>query len=206
MATTDTILVLDFDGVICLSHPGGPKPWSTDLARDWKLDPAVLNADFFGGPFVDVVRGRLDLHAALDPWLAGQGIVGRTLEFVSWWFERDSVFDTALLDAVRAWRARTGGRCYVATNQEHHRIGYLRGLPALADVFDEFVYSAALGVAKPERVFFTNAQQRIGVSTGRRIAFFDDAAANVDAARACGWRAWLYRDRGQLEAFLDADG
>jgi hypothetical protein len=33
----------------------------------------------------------------------------------------------------------------------------------------------------------------MGVSAAQAILFVDDAAASVDTARACGWRAMLYR-------------
>ena len=65
-----------------------------------------------------------------------------------------------------------------------------------------FRYSAALGVPKPERVFFTNAQARMGVTVAQSILFVDDSAANVDAARACGWRAMLYRGPESLKQAL----
>jgi putative hydrolase of the HAD superfamily len=64
------------------------------------------------------------------------------------------------------------------------------------------VYSAALGVCKPDRVFFTNAQVRMGVAAAQSILFVDDKAANVDGARMCGWRAMLYRGPESLAKAL----
>ena len=72
----------------------------------------------------------------------------------------------------------------------------------LAAHFDEVIYSAALGVCKPDRVFFTNAQARMGVQNSRSILFVDDSPANVDAARALGWRSVLYRGRESLKGVL----
>ena len=97
-------------------------------------------------------------------------------------------------------------RCFAAANQEHHRIAYLRDTAGLGAHFDEIVYSAALGVCKPERVFYTNAQARMGVAAAQSILFVDDTAANVDAARACGWRAMLYRGPESLARALERWG
>jgi putative hydrolase of the HAD superfamily len=37
--------------------------------------------------------------------------------------------------------------------------------------FDDILYSAALGVCKPDRTFFTNAQARMGVAASQSILF-----------------------------------
>ena len=46
----------------------------------------------------------------------------------------------------------------------------------------------------------------MGVNAAQSILFVDDAAANVDAARACGWRAMLYRGPESLESALASWG
>ena len=121
-------------------------------------------------------------------------------------FEPDQSGELIALGEADAWRARTGGRCYTASNQEHHRIAYLREHKGLGDHFDEIVYSAALGVCKPDRVFFTNAQARMGVTAAQAILFVDDTPGNVDGARMAGWRAMLYRGRASLAAALEKWG
>ena len=114
----------------------------------------------------------------------------------------DSIIDREVLAMADAWRGRTGGRVFAASNQEHHRAVFLRDHRGLGAHFDEIVYSGALGVCKPDRVFFTNAQARMGVTAARAILFVDDRPANVDAARMCGWRAALYRGRESLARVL----
>lgn len=196
------VLVLDIDGVVSLAHAGSARPWFRDLQADWGIDPDEMARDYFAGVFQDVLRGRLDLLVTLNEWLGPRGLADRLEEFVAYWFERDSVLDAAVLAEADGWRKRTGGRCYTASNQEHHRIAFLRDEKGLGAHFDEIVYSAALGVCKPDRVFFTNAQARMGVTAAQSILFIDDTAANVDAARACGWRAMLYRGPESLREAL----
>jgi putative hydrolase of the HAD superfamily len=191
--TSSLVLVLDIDGVVSLAQPGSAAPWHASLKEDWGLDYDEVARDFFRGDFLEVLRGRLDLYVALQPYLASKGLADRLDEFVAYWFEKDALIDRAVLAEANAWRERTGGRCFAASNQEHHRVAYLRDTIGLGAHFDEIIYSAALGVCKPDRVFFTNAQARMGVPAAQSILFVDDATANVDAARACGWRAMLYR-------------
>lgn len=198
------ILVLDIDGVVSLAQPGSPNPWYATLKEDWGLDhDTELAPGFFLKPeFMEVLRGRLDLYVALHEYFETKGLADRLEEFVSYWFDKDSDIDRGVLAQADAWRQRTGGRVFAATNQEHHRIAYLRDQLGLGAHFDEIVYSAALGVCKPERVFYTNAQARMGVTVAQSILFVDDKASNVDGARMAGWRAMLYRGPESLERAL----
>src|SRR5713226_5655513 len=200
------VLVLDIDGVVSLAQPGSAQPWYATLKQDLGLDYEEIERDFFRAEFMEVLRGRLDLFVALHDYLEPRGLAERMEEFVAYWFEKDAVIDRAVLAQADAWRKRTGGRCFAASNQEHYRVAYLRDQAGLGAHFDEIVYSAALGVCKPDRVFFTAAQARMDVSVAQSILFVDDAAANVDAARACGWRAMLYRGPDSLARALEGWG
>jgi putative hydrolase of the HAD superfamily len=202
--SSSPVLVLDIDGVVSLAQPGSAQPWYATLQADWGLDhDRELAPEFFLQPvFAEVLRGRLDLYVALHEYFEARGLADRLHEFVAYWFEKDAVIDREVLAAADAWRRRTGGRVFAASNQEHHRVAYLRDTLGLGAHFDEIIYSAALGVCKPERVFFTNAQARMGVSAAQSILFVDDRAANVDGARMCGWRAMLYRGSDSLSRAL----
>jgi putative hydrolase of the HAD superfamily len=196
------VLVLDIDGVVSLAQPGSAEPWYATLQQDLGLDYAEIERDFFQREFLEVLRGRLDLYVALHGYLDSKGIADRMEEFVAYWFEKDAVIDRAVLEQADAWRKRTGGRCFAASNQEHHRVAYLRDQAGLGAHFDEIVYSAALGVCKPDRVFYTSAQTRMGVTAAQSILFVDDRATNVDGARMAGWRAMLYRGPESLSQAL----
>ena len=201
--SSSPVLVLDIDGVVSLAQPGAAAPWYATLKQDLGLDYEEIEREFFRGEFHEVLRGRLDLYVALQNYFEPKGLADRIEEFVAYWFEKDAVIDRAVLAQADAWRARTGGRCFAASNQEHHRVAYLRDQAGLGAHFDEIVYSAALGVCKPERVFYTNAQARMGVAVAQSILFVDDNAGNVDGARMCGWRAMLYRGPESLAHALD---
>ncbi len=206
--SSSPVLALDIDGVVSLAQPGSPTPWYATLKRDWGLShDEELAPEFFLRPdFMEVLRGRLDLFVALNDYFQTTGLGNRLEEFVSYWFEKDAVIDREVLALADAWRARTGGKVFAATNQEHHRIAYLKDQAGLAAHFDEIIYSAALGVCKPERVFFTNAQARMGVTAAQSILFVDDRSVNVDGARMAGWRSMLYRGPQSLMQALEKWG
>jgi putative hydrolase of the HAD superfamily len=196
--SSSPVLVLDIDGVVV----SGPAPWHAALKADLGLDYGEIQRGFFREHWPEVVRGRLDLYVALHTYFEPKGQADRIEDFVAYWFEKDAVIDRAVLAEADAWRERTGGKVFAATNQEHHRAAYLRDHAGLGAHFDEIVYSAALGVCKPDRVFFTTAQARMGVTAAQSILFVDDSAENVDGARMCGWRAMLYRGPESLSRAL----
>jgi putative hydrolase of the HAD superfamily len=196
--SSSPVLVLDVDGVIVHSAPD----WPARLQAAFGVPSAELLGFFESPPFAQVLQGRLDVYVALHEWLEPRGLAGQVQEFVSFWFENDSTVDREVLAMADAWRERTGGRVFAASNQEHHRAAFLRDHLGLGAHFDEIVYSAALGVCKPDRVFFTSAQARMAVTAARSILFVDDRPANVDGARICGWRAALYRGRESLARIL----
>jgi len=192
---TGPVLVLDIDGVITQPAPD----WPAKLQARFGLTAEALNHGFFdSAPFAQVLQGRLDLYVALHEWLEPQGLADRLQEFVGFWFDNDTVIDREVLALSDAWRQRTGGKVFAASNQEHHRATFLRDHAGLGRHVDEIVYSAALGVCKPDRVFFTTAQARMGVTVAQSILFVDDRATNVDGARICGWRAMLHRGSESL--------
>mgnify|MGYP003581375220 CR=1 FL=1 len=59
------VLVLDIDGVVSLAQPGSAMPWYGSLRADWGFDHEEMARDFFRRDFLEVLRGRVDLHVAL---------------------------------------------------------------------------------------------------------------------------------------------
>ncbi|MGW0964592.1 HAD family hydrolase [Streptomyces gelaticus] len=70
-------------------------------------------------------------------------------------------------------------------------------LLGLTDLADHVVNSSRVGIAKPDPGIYQIAVERAGVPSGRCL-FVDDTQANIDAARAAGMTAVLYRDPSDL--------
>ena len=68
-------------------------------------------------------------------------------------------------------------------------------------LFRTGLYSARVGLIKPEPAIFAHALQHFGIAAADTL-FIDDVAHNVAAARAAGWHAVHFKDPQQCEADL----
>jgi putative hydrolase of the HAD superfamily len=90
------------------------------------------------------------------------------------------------------------------TNILHARF-FRRRFAQTLDLFDHLVLSYEVGAVKPDRAFFRACVARAGVPASSCV-FIDDAAANVEGARAEGLVALQYRDTPTLIDELRALG
>ncbi|WP_339114103.1 HAD-IA family hydrolase [Thioclava sp. GXIMD2076] len=195
-------LMLDVDGVIVTHRKGGA--WTDGLAQDMGIHPDRLKALLFRQHWEDIVTGRADLHEVLEAVLPHLTRSPDARAFMEYWFSHDTYLDQAVLAACDTLRRR-GCRIYLATNQEHHRARHLMHDKGLADHVDGMVYSAALGLRKPEAGFFSLAAQQVGCPPDG-LLLVDDTRANVTAARRAGWKACHWRpDRDLVTLVENAD-
>jgi putative hydrolase of the HAD superfamily len=101
-----------------------------------------------------------------------------------------------------------------------HRLRYLSNMPApyadelerrhpFGDWFEGGgLFSSRVRRVKPEPEIFALAVERLGIRPEKAL-FIDDSPANVEAARACGWRAVCFvgaeplRDELRIQGLLD---
>lgn len=71
--------------------------------------------------------------------------------------------------------------------------------------FDDGVFSAHVGLAKPDPEIFVLASRRFGTAP-TELVFLDDHEPNVSAARALGWQALQFVDAARAERELRERG
>ena len=184
------ILALDVDGVLLDPDRGGAGHWTVEMERSFGLTRPQFRDAFFMRSWDDVVNGRRPVEDGVGAALADLGADVDVEEFLRVWFEADFVLiDETVALACQAGDA--GCQVVLATNQEHRRASFLGERLGAMMPIDDVLYSADLGVQKHEAAFFELASARLGVASNQRVdvVFVDDAAHNVDQARAAGWRA-----------------
>ena len=181
------VLMVDVDGVLVHGRPDDGLPLFTYLERDLGLRLDLLQQEFFRPHWGDIVTGRDALEPRLASVLAKIAPHLSAATLIDYWFENDSRLDRDLLKELGILR-ESGITLFLATNQEHMRARYLMEQAGLGEHFDGIIYSAALGHSKPSSDFFRLATERAGFPLDE-IAFIDDMAVNVEAARQFGWNA-----------------
>ncbi len=181
-------LMVDVDGVIV--HPAYPGGWAERLETELGLKSDDLQAAFFAPHWEDVMLGRADLHARLAPVLREIAPHLTSKDLAEYWFAHDAGLDEVLLADLAGLRGG-GVALHLATVQEHHRARYLWNELGLSTRFDAMHYAAELGCAKPDPAFFRAIEARTGHGPSE-LALLDDRAANIEAARRCGWAAALW--------------
>ena len=154
----------------------------------------------------DVERGRGDREA----WLEGahralEERAGRSLPRLHEEWRKTQVAIEPNIELVRALRPRY--KLSVLSNADISLRRRLESDIGIHHLFDDIVCSAEVGMAKPEPGVFWLAAERLGL-TPLDCVFVDDWDTNVEAARAVGMQAVLYRvDKGDdLSAKLEALG
>ena len=107
-------------------------------------------------------------------------------------------------ELVEALHAR-GVPLYAITNFSADFWPPFRAGQPVFDRFRDIVVSGVEKLHKPDPAIFALAAQRFGHAP-QSMLFIDDNAANVAAARACGWQAHHFVDAAGLAADLRARG
>lgn len=199
-----TTVLFDADGV--LQFPG---PLHAHFAQRYGW-PAEKVDDFFRHVFReqvdyddhDILTGAADLLPALEKALTAWGWTGPVGAFVRDWLAFGTMPDPgafALVDRLR----RAGLVCGLATNQDALRARYMDRDLGYRERFDHHFYSALMGCAKPDPVYFHTAVATLAVPPAR-VLFIDDKEDNVTAARECGLRAETLHPGNRLRDLLAA--
>jgi 2-haloacid dehalogenase len=101
--------------------------------------------------------------------------------------------------------AATGVPLFAITNFGAEFWAGFRPTQPVFDHFGDIVVSGVEKIAKPDPAIYALAAKRFGHAPGAML-FIDDNAANIAAARACGWQGHLFVDAAGLEIDLKARG
>jgi putative hydrolase of the HAD superfamily len=181
------VLLIDADGVLLKSG----ELFSNRFATEYGIAPELVS-EFFRGPFSDCQSGKKDMREELPSYLEKWGWQSGVDEFLSYWFEVDTIFDESVVDAVRKIK-ETGVKCYLASNNEKYRAEDLWNQIEKKELLDGHYYSWELKTKKDDPLFFQQIIDSLGVLPDE-VCFIDDDLKNVEAAASIGITAYLYKE------------
>jgi putative hydrolase of the HAD superfamily len=129
-----------------------------------------------------------DFRAAVRQVALSHGVDAPVEGLLSRWRGMALVPET--VDVVGDLRG-SGVACYLATNQNDYRCAWMREHMEYGGLLDGAFFSCELGAAKPSREFFAAILGELDLPAGS-VGFVDDSAANVEAAKALGIRAFQW--------------
>lgn len=180
------IAVFDLGGVvvrICRSWQEGCR--AAGVPYRPHAEPLLRTAEF--AALLDAhQRGQLpceEFHARAARLMDGAYTPAELQAVHDAWVVGDYPGMVDAIDRIHCTGIDTG--CLSNTNAGHWR--QLDRSASLARIRHRHA-SHLLGMAKPDAAIYRRFEQVTGYAA-HQIMFFDDLAPNVDAARACGWRA-----------------
>jgi putative hydrolase of the HAD superfamily len=200
-------LVFDFAGVLFGWHPPSllrrelPQRAVDDAsARRWAA--AIFQG--YGGDWAEFDRGTLSSETLTERIAHRTGLPVAELRRVVDGVAGELRPIEATVALLR--RLREAGRdLYFLSNMPAPYAEQLEALHPFVGWFHDGVFSARVGLIKPEPAIFDLAARRFAAAPGE-LLFFDDVGANVDAARRAGWNAQLFTDAAGCEAQLRGRG
>mgnify|MGYP000084107324 CR=1 FL=1 len=180
------ILLLDADGVV---FPGG-KYFSLRYSEDFGV-PIEKIIPFFKNEFRECQLGTKDLKETLEKYLVDWQWKGSVDELLQYWFEDRSVPDVDIMKIVQCVQNK-GAQCYLTTDQEEYRAGYLWKTLGLSNNFDGSFFSCHLGARKKDPLFWEKVLTSLGNPDPSTVTFWDDEEENVATAKAAGIDAHFF--------------
>ena len=188
-------VIFDIGGVLSRWEDRGfAKSWEARLG----LAAGELHQIVFDNPTAkQAMVGRATRDAM---WRAAQqklGISDAELQVLKVEIWQDYVWDTALIDFVRALRGRGMLTAVLSDAWSGARESIAEQINATA--FDLIVFSCEEGLQKPAPETYKRTLLRLGVAANEAI-FIDDRQKNVAGARAVGIHAFQFKDAQTTQA------
>ena len=198
------ILVLDIGGVVYRSWPDAA--FHGRWAQRCGCDVATLAQRFWRGDDWGLAElGLISADENIARLAARLGIgvgLAREMVFEGWASQPDEAL------AAFVGRLRADGTKVAALTNNTSTEAQLLARPELTRLFDLAISSADAGLQKPDAAIYRHAEARLAAA-GSALVFVDDVEANVDAARALGWRGVWFRSTdqgiGDIQAALAED-
>ena len=171
------------------------------LAERIGVPLAQIDDLVFGSPSAQQATvGELTVDQHWQQVMAALGLPLEMLpDFMAQFWSAD-VLNIQLADLIRSLRGRY--KIGLLSNAWSNMRQVLDERFHVADLFDELIISAEVGLAKPDPRIYRLAVQRLNVQPSETV-FIDDMLKNVEAARLEGLHAIQYLDFEQMLAELN---
>lgn len=207
MSAVDMRVVFDFAGVLFHWQPLELLKRELPMHAADDASARRLAEDIFqgyGGDWADFDRGQVEVPELVQRIAARTGLGAAEVRTV---VDAVPAELQPLPDTVRLLRRlhRAGQRLHFLSNMPRPYAEHLQAVHDFVGCFESGVFSAQVGLIKPQPEIYALAAQHFGVPASQ-LLFIDDVADNVEAARRAGWQALHFVDAAACEAELHRRG
>ena len=181
----------------------GPKELGQHLR--WSSTPDVILQRWTECPHTEEFeRGKLTPGQWAERFIRDWDVDLAPDEFLS----KFTTWSRRVLPGARELLEELRGRYRLAALSNSNELHWERNTNELRiiELFEFAISSHQVGLCKPDPDIYKAAIARAKVSSPDAIVFFDDLAANVDAAKSAGMRAFQVRGVEDLRARLVSEG
>ena len=200
MSNKPELLLFDFGGV--LLEFAGPKELGQHLR--WPSTPEVILKRWTECPHTDEFeRGKLSPTQWAERFIREWDVNLTPEQFLT----RFTTWSRRVLPGARELLEQLRGRYRLAALSNSNELHWERNTNELRiiELFEFAIASHEVGLCKPDPQIYEIALERAKVSSPDAIVFFDDLAANVEAAKSVGLRAFQVRGVDELRDRLIAE-
>jgi putative hydrolase of the HAD superfamily len=158
---------------------------------------------FFRNEFLLCETGKADLKEELSKRIGDWGYTKSLDELLKFWFEGESATDAQMLEFIKELRGQ-GIKCYLTTDQEKYRAGYLWESLGLKNYLEAMYSSSSVGFLKTEQSFWTQVFKNMPNISKEEILMLDDDQAVIDSASKFGFNAELYTAFPDFKSLMKA--
>jgi epoxide hydrolase-like predicted phosphatase len=195
------LLLFDFGGV--LVEFAGPKELGRHLR--WSSTPDVILKRWTECPHTEEFeRGKLSPTEWAERFIRNWDVNLTPEDFLT----KFTTWSRRVLPGAKELLEQLRSRYRLAALSNSNELHWERNTNELRliELFEFAISSHEVGLCKPDPQIFHLAIDRANVSSPSAIVFFDDLAANVEAAKAAGLRAYQVRGVDELRARVLAEG
>lgn len=194
------VFLFDIDGVLIRVD----KYYSSVLENEGFTGAiASLNAFHNGPENTACLVGAKSPLLAIKPFLESIGWSKSTEEYFKGQFEYESKYlDHELLTIIEKLRT-SGKKCYLATDQDAFRSGFLLHQLGFNTLFDGWFISSQIGARKIDRKYWTKVFEKLEAELKLKckteILFIDDNRQNIQVASEVGLGCFYVSSNDDIE-------
>lgn len=187
-------VIFDMGGVLLRTEDHNPR---NTLARQFGISREELeHLVFISETSIAAETGAISREEHFQTVCRRLGIAPEDqLAFVKAFWAGDRI-DVDLVDFIRSLRPRY--KTALLSNAWDGTWEFVKEIYDFSDAFDAMVFSADVGMRKPEAEIFHYIVEKLGVRPDEAL-FVDDFAPNVEGARRAGLQAIQFITREQAE-------